>query len=49
MKNDERVNYRDQKYSEQTELKKKELTQNVPSIVNTGQNLGSRFANTKLQ
>lgn len=54
VKNDERVIYRDQKYSEQTEVKKKEISQmgqgqNVPSLVNTGQNLGSRFTNTRLQ
>lgn len=49
VKNDERVIYRDQKYTQQTEIKKKELTQNIPSFVNTGKALGSRVTNTKLQ
>lgn len=30
-------------------MKKKELTQNIPSFVNTGKALGSRVTNTKLQ
>jgi hypothetical protein len=49
IRNDERVIHRDQKYSVQTELKKKELPQSVPSLVNTGKVLGSRFTNVKLQ
>lgn len=30
-------------------MKKKEPSLNVPSLVNTGQNLGGRYTNTRLQ
>lgn len=49
VKTDERVNYKAQKLSEQTEQKKKEMgMSNLPSFVNTGNVLGSRFTNNKL-